>query len=63
MNTAYFAKDDVLVIHLSDKSISREISQNWNTHISYADDGSAVEIVILEAKAHGMLPAAMIKAA
>ena len=38
MNTAYFAKDDVLVIHLSDKSISREISQDWSTYISYAAD-------------------------
>jgi hypothetical protein len=36
MNTAYFAEDDPLVIHLSDKPISREISQDWNTRISYA---------------------------
>ena len=50
-------------MHLSDKPITKEVSQDWNTHISYAADGSAVEIVILEAKSHGMLPAAMIKAA
>ena len=63
MNITYFDKDDTLVLHLSDKPIAKEVSQDWNTHISYAADGSAVEIVILEAKAHGMLPAAMIKAA
>ena len=49
MNTAYFAKDDVLVIHFSDKSISREISQNWNTHISYATDGM-ISTTIVKAK-------------
>jgi hypothetical protein len=39
------------------------VSQDWNTHISYAEDGTTVEIVILEAKAHGMLPAELIRAA
>ena len=63
MKTTYFDEDDTLVIHLSDKPITREVSQDWNTHISYAADGTAVELVILEAKAHGMLPATMILAA
>ncbi len=63
MNITYFDNEDTLVLHLSDKPIVKEVSQDWNTHISYAADGSAVEIVILEAKAHGMLPAVMIKAA
>jgi len=63
MNSTYFDQDDTLVIHLSDKPITREVSQDWNTHISYAADGTAVELVILEAKAHGMLPATMILAA
>jgi uncharacterized protein YuzE len=63
MKTTYFDDDDTLVIHLSDKPITREMSQDWNTHISYAADGTTVEIVILEAKAHGMLPAEMIRAA
>jgi uncharacterized protein YuzE len=63
MKTTYFDDDDTLVIHLSDKPITREVSQDWNTHISYAEDGTTVEIVILEAKAHGMLPAEMIRAA
>jgi len=63
MKTTYFDDDDTLVIHLSNKPITREVSQDWNTHISYAEDGTTVEIVILEAKAHGMLPAEMIRAA
>jgi hypothetical protein len=63
MKATYFDDDDTLVIHLSDKSITREVSQDWNTLISYAEDGTTVEIVILEAKAHGMLPAEIIRAA
>lgn len=56
MKTTYFDEDDTLVIHLSDKPIVREVSQDWNTHISYAQDGSAVELVILEARARGAFP-------
>ena len=63
MKATYFDDDDTLVIHLSEKPITREVSQDWNTHISYAADGTTVEIVILEAKAHDMLPAEMIRAA
>ena len=63
MKATYFDDDDTLVIHLLEKPITREVSQDWNTHISYAADGTTVEIVILEAKAHGMLPADMIRAA
>ena len=56
MPTTYFDEDDILVIRLSDKPIVREVSQNWNTHISYAEDGSAVEVVMLEARANGAYP-------
>ena len=42
MRTTYYAEDDILVIHLSDKAICREVLQDWNTHISYAEDGSTV---------------------
>ncbi|NOT18289.1 MAG: DUF2283 domain-containing protein [Sulfuriferula sp.] len=56
MHTTYFDEDDILVIRLSDKKIVREVSQNWNTHISYAEDGSAVELVLLEARANGAYP-------
>ncbi len=56
MRTTYFDEDDILVVRLSDKPIVREISQDWNTHISYAEDGTAVELVLLEAKASGAYP-------
>jgi len=41
---------------LSDKKIVRETSQDWNVHLSYAEDGSVVEIVILDAVAEGLIP-------
>lgn len=56
MRTTYYDEDDILVIRLSDKPISREVSQDWNTHISYAEDGTTVEIVLLEARASGAYP-------
>lgn len=56
MRITYFEKDDTLVIHFADKPIARETSQNWNTHVSFAADGSVVEVVILEARAHGAFP-------
>ena len=56
MRTTYFDEDDILVIRLSDKPISREVSQEWSTHISYAEDGTTVEVVLLEAKANGAFP-------
>jgi len=56
MRTTYYDDDDILVIHLSDKPITREVSQDWNTHISYAADGTTVEIVLLDAAANGAFP-------
>jgi len=56
MRTTYIDADDILVLHLSDKPVVREVSQDWNTHISYAADGTAVEVVLLDAKANGALP-------
>ena len=44
------------VMHLSDKPITREVSQDWNTHISYAEDGSMVEIVVIDAAATSAFP-------
>jgi hypothetical protein len=34
----------------------REVSQDWHTHISYAEDGTIVEIVLLDAKKEGLMP-------
>jgi uncharacterized protein YuzE len=56
MRTIYDEADDILTIHLSDKQIVKEISQDWNTHISYASDGSIVEVVVLEAQKNGAWP-------
>jgi len=56
MRTTYYDDDDILVLHLSDKPIVREVSQDWNTHVSYAADGTAVEVVLLDAMASGALP-------
>ena len=56
MKTTYDETEDILVLQLSDKKITKEVSQDWNTHISYADDGSIVEIVILDASKQGAWP-------
>ncbi|MCL4526222.1 MAG: DUF2283 domain-containing protein [Gammaproteobacteria bacterium] len=53
MKTDYDATDDILVLHFTDKPVSREVSQDWNLNIAYADDRSIVEIVIIDAKASG----------
>ena len=52
----YRENDDILEIRLSDKPIVREISPDWHTNISYAEDSSIVEIVLLDAKKEGLLP-------
>lgn len=56
MRTTYDEADDILVLHLSDKPTVKEVSQDWNTHISYAEDGTINEIVILEASKQGAWP-------
>lgn len=56
MKSVYFEDDDILQIRVSDKPIVREISQGWSTNISYAKDGSIVEIVLLDAKKECLLP-------
>jgi hypothetical protein len=56
MRTTYYDVDDILVVHLSDKPIVREVSQDWHTHVSYAADGSTVELVLLDAQANGAFP-------
>lgn len=63
MKSIYFATDDILQILVSEKQIVREVSQDWHTNISYAEDGSIVEIVLLDAKKEGLLPLEYRKAA
>ena len=59
MKTTYFEDDDILVLHMADKPIVREVSQDWNTHVSYAEDGTVVEVVVLDARAAGAMPAVL----
>ena len=47
---------------MSDKHIEREVSQDWHTHIGYAEDGTMVEIVLLDARKEGFLPVEIRKA-
>jgi hypothetical protein len=63
MKSIYFEKDDILEIRVSDKPIVREVSQGWHTNISYAEDGTIVEIVLLDAKKEGLMPMEFRKAA
>ena len=63
MKSIYFEKDDILEIRVSDKPIVREVSQDWHTNISYAEDGTVVEIVLLDAKKEGLMPMEFRKAA
>lgn len=63
MKSIYFENDDILQIRISDKPIAREVSQDWHTNISYAEDGTIVEIVLLDAKKEGLLPVEFRKAA
>ncbi|MEP6589474.1 MAG: DUF2283 domain-containing protein [Polaromonas sp.] len=50
MKSIYFENDDILQIRISDKPIVREVSQDWHTHIGYAEDGTIVEVVLLDAR-------------
>jgi hypothetical protein len=63
MKSIYFEKDDILQIRVSDRPIVREVSQDWHTNLSYAEDGTIVEIVLLDAKKEGLLPLEFRKAA
>ena len=42
MKTNYDAADDILVLHFTDKPVSREVSQDWNLNIAYADEAEAL---------------------
>ncbi|WP_029891683.1 DUF2283 domain-containing protein [Polycyclovorans algicola] len=56
MKITYDEVDDIMVLRMSDKAITREVSQDWSTHLSFAADGTLVEVVILDARASGALP-------
>jgi len=56
MRTVYRLEDGILEIRFSNKPVVREVSQDWNVNLSYAGDGSLVELVILDAVASGFIP-------
>lgn len=56
MKTTYCEDDDTLVIRFSEKTVVREVPQDWNTRVSYAADGSVVETVVLDAARCGAWP-------
>ena len=56
MKTTYYPEDDILKLTFNDHKIVREISQDWNINVSFAEDGSIVEMVILDAVAQGLIP-------
>jgi hypothetical protein len=56
MRTTYSDVDDILALHLSDKPIVCEVSQDWHTHVSYAADSATVELVLLDVRINGAFP-------
>jgi hypothetical protein len=57
MKAIYYADDDILEIRLSDAPIVKETSQGWNINLSFDAGGNLVELVVLEAREAGLLPA------
>ena len=45
---SYLENEGTLHIRLTDKPVTRETSPNWHTNISYAEDDSIVEVVLLD---------------
>ena len=56
MKSVYLEDDDILQVRVSEKPVVRETSEAWHTNVSYAEDGSIVELVFLDAKQTGLLP-------
>ena len=60
---SYLENEGTLYIRLTDKPVTRETSPNWHTNISYAEDGSIVEVVLLDFRTLGKLNPQLVKAA
>ena len=45
---SYLESEGTQHIRLTDKPVTRETSPNWHKNISYAEDGSIVEVVLLD---------------
>ena len=60
---SYLENEGTMHIRLTDKPVMRETSPNWHTNITYAEDGSIVEIVLLDFSTLGKLNPQLVKAA
>ena len=60
---SYVENEGTLHIRLTDKPVTRETSPNWHTNISYAEDGSIVEVVLLDFSKPDKLKRQLVKAA
>jgi hypothetical protein len=56
MDSTYFETGDVLRIRLSEKPVAHEVPHGDNVYIAYADDGTVVHVVLLNARAQGWIP-------
>lgn len=63
MKTVYYPEDDILEFHFNDSPIVKETAQDWNVILSYDINNCIVQMVILDAKASGLLPLQELKAA
>ena len=59
---SYVENEGTLHIRLTDKPVTREKSPNWHTNISYAEDGSIVEVVLFDFGTLGKLNQQLVKA-
>lgn len=62
MNISYDPNDDTMTIEFSSDKILLDVSLNWNVNVVLTEKGAG-EIVILDAKANGFLPAEVEKSA
>ena len=53
----YWTSNDIFSIKVSGKRIVREVAEGWNVSISYAADGSVVDVVMLDFMASAIEPA------
>lgn len=55
MKIDYDEKEDVLFINFSNEPVVRDISYGWNVNVGMTEHGIG-QIIILDAKADGLLP-------
>ena len=63
VNCSYLENEGTLHIRVTDKPVKCESSPNWHTNISYAEDGSIVEVVLLDFSMLGKLNQQLVKPA